>query len=129
MRGGREKENGNLRKLSSNEVGVRKFAKEDFMNKLKTIVFGSLVAGSLIAAAGPALARVEWRDVINDRARLRMDYDELAQNRRQLDWDLDHGASRYQLDRDHQAIQDKLDDIRRNRETLQRDTRDYEDLS
>jgi hypothetical protein len=45
------------------------------MNKLKTIVFGSLVAGSLIASAGPALARVEWRDVINDRARLRMDYD------------------------------------------------------
>ena len=99
------------------------------MNKLKTIVFGSLVAGSLIASAGPALARVEWRDVINDRARLRMDYDELAQNRRQLDWDLDHEASRYQLDRDHQAIQDKLDDIRRNREALQRDTRDYEDLS
>ena len=99
------------------------------MNKLKTIVFGSLVAGSLIASAGPALARVEWRDIVNDRARLRMDYDELAQNRRQLDWDLDHEASRYQLDRDHQAIQDKLDDIRRNRETLQRDTRDYEDLS
>jgi hypothetical protein len=99
------------------------------MNKLKTIVFGSLVAGSLIASAGPALARVEWRDIVNDRARLRMDYDELAQNRRQLDWDLDHEASRYQLDRDHQAIQDKLDDIRRNREALQRDTRDYEDLS
>ena len=36
------------------------------MNKSKTIVFGSLVAGSLIASAGPALARVEWRDIVND---------------------------------------------------------------
>ena len=74
------------------------------MNKLRTIVLGSFVAGSLIASAASALARVEWRDIVNDRTRLRMDYDELAQNRRQLDWDLDHEASSYQLDRDHQAV-------------------------
>ena len=99
------------------------------MNKLKTILFGSFVAGSLIASAGPALARVEWRDIVNDRARLRMAYDELAQNRRQLDWDLDHGASSYQLNRDHRAINNTLDTINRERETLRRDMSDFEDFS
>src|SRR5713101_5835172 len=98
------------------------------MKKLRTIVFGGLVAGSLIASAGPALARVEWRDIVNDRARLRMDNDELAQNRRQLDWDLDHGASSYRLDRDHQAIEYSLDKNRTDRETLRRDMRNYEDF-
>jgi hypothetical protein len=99
------------------------------MNKLRTIVFGSLVAGSLIASAGPALARVEWRDIVNDRARLRTDNDELAQNRRQLDWDLDHRASSYQLDRDHRAIEISLENIRRDREILRRDMTDFEDNS
>jgi len=99
------------------------------MKKLRTIVFGSLIAGSLIASAGPALGRVEWRDIVNDRARLRMDNDELAQNRRQLDWDLDHGASSYQLDRDHRAINNTLDTINRERETLRRDMSDFEDFS
>jgi len=99
------------------------------MNKLRTIVFGSLVAVSLVASAGPALARVEWRDIVNDRARLRTDNDELAQNRRQLDRDLDHRASSYQLDRDHRAIEISLENIRRDREILRRDMRDFEDNS
>ena len=99
------------------------------MNKLRTILLGSFVTGSLIASAGPALARVEWRDIVNDRAKLRMDYEELARNRRQLDQDIDLGASSYQLDRDHRVIEDKLADIRRNREILRRDMDDFEDYS
>jgi hypothetical protein len=100
--------------------------KGGFMNKVRTIIFGSLVAGSLVATAAPALARVDWNDIVNDRTRLQTDSEELAQNRRQLDWDIDHGASSYQLDRDHRAIQNKLDDIRRDRETLRRDMSDYD---
>jgi hypothetical protein len=99
------------------------------MNKLRTVVFGSLIAGSLMVSAAPALARVEWRDIMRDRERLRMDNEELARNRRQLDWDLDHGASSYQLDRDHRAVQNSLEDIRRDREILQRDMSDFEDYS
>ena len=99
------------------------------MNKLKTIVFSSLVAGSLIIPATSALARVEWRDIQNDRARLRMSQEELARNRQQLDWDLDHGGTRYELDRDHRAIQNSMEDVRRDRQTLQRDMTDYENFS
>jgi len=66
---------------------------------------------------------------MRDRERLRMDNEELARNRRQLDWDLDHGASSYQLDTDHRAIQNSLEDIRRDREILQRDMSDFEDYS
>ena len=99
------------------------------MNKLRTVVFGSLVAGSLMVSVVPAIARVEWRDIMRDRERLRMDNEELARNRRQLDWDLDHGASSYQLDTDHRAIQNSLEDIRRDREILQRDMSDFEDYS
>ena len=95
------------------------------MDSLRAILLRSLVAGSLILSAGPALARVEWRDVESDRARLRMDYDELARNRRQLDLDLDRGASSYQLDRHHRAIEKNLDDIRRDREILRRTLREY----
>ena len=80
------------------------------MERLKAIIFGSLVVGSLIASAAPALARVEWRDIENDRARLRMNNDELALNRRQLDLDLERRASPYQLDRDHRAIEKILED-------------------
>ncbi len=95
------------------------------MDRLKTILFGTLVAGSLILSAGPAWARVEWRDVENDQARLRMSYDELARNRRQLDLALDRRASSYELDRYHRAIEKNLDDIRRDRDILRRTLREY----
>jgi hypothetical protein len=99
------------------------------MNRLKTILFGGLVAGSLALPMASALARVEWKDIRDDRAKLRMDYDEVARARRQLDWDLDHGASAYQIERDHRAIQNALEDVRRDREILQRDMIDYENFS
>ena len=55
------------------------------MNKLKSIVFSSLIAGSLAIPATSAFARVEWRDISNDRAQLRTAQEELARNRQQLD--------------------------------------------
>jgi hypothetical protein len=99
------------------------------MNRLKTIFFGSLVAGSLALPAASVLARVEWRDIRDDRAKVEMSNQELARARRQLDWDLDHGASRFQIERDHRAIQNALEDVRRDREILQRDMIDYENYS
>jgi chromosome segregation ATPase len=100
------------------------------MNRLRRIVFGSLVAGSLLLSAGPTLARVDWRDIQNGREKLLTDYDELARNRRQLEWDLDHGASSYQIERDRRAVENTLEDVRRDRELLRRDMRDFsEDLS
>jgi len=99
------------------------------MNKLKSIVFSSLIAGSLAIPATSAFARVEWRDISNDRAQLRTAQEELARNRQQLDFDFDHGASNYQLDRDHRAIQQSMEDVRRARETLRRDMTDYEEYS
>ncbi len=98
------------------------------MHRFKTIVFGGLVAGSLMISAGAAIAQVSWRDVDSDRDRLRMGYNDLDRNRDQLNWDLDHGASSYQIDRDQRAIQDNLRDIRRDRDILQRDLRDMRDF-
>jgi hypothetical protein len=97
------------------------------MNKVRSILFGSLLAGSLALPAGPALARVEWRDLENTRARLQAGTEELARNRRQLDLDIDRGASSYQIDRDRRAVEKNLDDIRRDREILRRDLREYSD--
>jgi len=98
-------------------------------NKLRTIIFGSVLAGSLALPAASALARVDWRDLENDRARLRTDYEELAQARRQREWDMYHHATGYQLRMDDQAIQNKLDDIRRDREILAQDRFDYDNFS
>ncbi len=96
------------------------------MNRLRTVVFGGLVAGSLIMSAGSALAQADWRDVRHDQERLRMDNDELARRRNQLDFDLDHRASSYQIDGDYRAIENSLDTIHRDRETLRRDLRDLQ---
>ena len=97
-------------------------------SKLKTIVLGTLVAGSLVAPAGPLLAREDWhgrhddrawtsirRDIGNDRRDLRQDYAELARARRQRAFDRWHHVGRRRLAWDHQHIQDLLNDIRNDR--------------
>ena len=96
------------------------------MDRLKTIVFGGLVAASLIISARPALAG-DWhrsyryhrsddvrdlrRDIHNDRGELGYYYRDLIRNRRHLDQDLRLGANRHQIARDRRAIQTDLDNI------------------
>jgi len=91
------------------------------MNRLKTIVFGSLVAGSLIISAGPTMADWHWSAQDhrwNRRADLRSDYNDLAQARRQLDYDIHHHASRKKIARDDQRVQELLNDIHQDRRDL-----------
>ena len=104
----------------------REPGKESFMDRLKAIVFGGLVASSLIISAGPALAG-DWHrpyryhrwddvrdlrsDIHNDRRDLDYYHRDLIRNRRHLDQDLRLGANRHQIARDRRAIQTDLDNI------------------
>jgi hypothetical protein len=97
--------------------------------KLKNLILGGFVAGSLMLPAGAVSARTDWRDIRNDQARLESDDAQLTQARRQLEWDLEHRASAYQIERDHRAIQSALDDFQRDHELMRRDTADYENFS
>jgi hypothetical protein len=122
--------------LSSN--WVRKFGKDGLMERLRAIVFGSLVAGSLLISAGPALAG-DWhkpdryhrwddarglrRDIHNDRADLAYYYRDLERNRRHLDHDRRIGANRHQIARDQRAIQTDLDRIHSIRGDIWQDRR------
>ena len=106
------------------------------MGKLKTIISGSLITGSLIMAAAPALAIDEWyrspreirRDILSNQDALRRQYDELAAARRQLDWDIEHGASRRRIADDRQRIQDALNDIASLERDIRQDRRELLDL-
>jgi len=88
------------------------------MNRLKTIVFGTLVAGSLIISAGPAMADWHWSHRDARRQDLRQDYRDLAEARRQLDYDIHHHASRKKIARDDQRVQGLLNDIHQDRRDL-----------
>lgn len=101
------------------------------MNKLRAIVAGSLVAGTLIASAVPALADgwfwsrrdtrwgdSRWRDnrcCASGYTRRDFDYyrNDLARNRYELDKDLRNGAGSREIARDRQAIQTDLETLRR----------------
>ncbi len=108
--------------------------------KFKTIFLGTLVAGSLVASAGPLLAWENWhgrhdnhrwtgirRDMGNDRRDLRQDHAELARARRQLAFDRWHHAGRGRLAWDHQHIQDLLNDIHNDRRDLRWDRHEWFD--
>jgi hypothetical protein len=100
------------------------------MDRLKIIVFGGLVAGSLIIS-GLAMAGEDWhrpyryhrwsdvrdrrRDIHNDRADL--DY----YHRDLIDQDIRLGANRHQIARDRRAIQTDLDNIRNIRRDIWQD--------
>ena len=79
--------------------------------------------------AGVAFARVDWRDIRQDQTRLDDDNARLSEARRQLDFDLDHGARTYQIEEDHRAIREALEDLRRDRELMRQDRMDYENFS
>jgi hypothetical protein len=96
------------------------------MNKLRAVVAGGLVAGSLIASAGPALAYdwfwsrrdARWSDYRccnNGYTRRDLEYyrRDLARNRYELDKDLRNGASSREIARDRRAIQTDLETLRR----------------
>ena len=97
--------------------------------KIKNLVLGSFVAGSLMLPAQAVFARVDWRDIRNDQARLASDDAELTQARRQLELDLERGARSFQIEQDHRAIQRALENFRRDHEVMRRDTMDYDNLS
>ncbi|HEY7166000.1 MAG TPA: hypothetical protein VIB79_15635 [Candidatus Binatia bacterium] len=97
--------------------------------KLKSLILGSLVTGSLMLPAGAAFARVDWRDIRQDQARVDADNAQVREARRQLDFDLDHGARGYQIEQDHRAIQNALEDLRSDRELMRRDMADYDNFS
>ena len=88
--------------------------------KLRKMIFGSLIAGSLLASAGPLMAHDYWHWSERDRrwyrrAELRSDYRDLAAARRQLEYDRRHHASRRRIAEDEARIREIERDIRADR--------------
>jgi hypothetical protein len=88
--------------------------------KLTTIALGSLVAGSLLMSAGPVMAHDYWHWSAHEhrwarRADLRSDRRDLAEARRQLEYDRHHHASRRRIAEDEARIRDIERDIRADR--------------
>jgi hypothetical protein len=86
--------------------------------KVRNFLFGGLVAGSLLASAIPAMARDYWHWNNNRwdrRADIRSDQHDLAQARRQLDWDRSHRASHRTIVQDETRISDIERDLREDR--------------
>jgi outer membrane murein-binding lipoprotein Lpp len=88
--------------------------------KLRKMIFGSLIAGSLLASAGPVMAHDYWHWSERDRrwvrrAELRSDYRDLAAARRQLEYDRRHHASRRRIAEDEARIREIERDIRADR--------------
>ena len=74
------------------------------MGKMKKLVLGGLIAGTLMASAGPVLADSPWRWgrpnlARSSRSELRSDYARLEAARARLEYDRRHNASRYRLAR------------------------------
>jgi hypothetical protein len=93
--------------------------------KMTGLIFGSLVLGSLAVSSNSAMAQYDWRWSEREhrwerRADLRRDYRELEEARRQLEFDLRHGASRRRIADDEARIRDLEDNIRAERRELSR---------
>jgi hypothetical protein len=97
-----------------------------FMNaKIKTMVFGSLIAGSLLMAAGPAMGHDYrgWSERDrrwSRRAELRSDYRELARARHKLEYDRARHAPRWIIAQDLARIRQIENEIRADRRALNR---------
>lgn len=92
-------------------------------NRMQTLVFAAIVAGSLMLQTTPAVARDYWHwsereHRWNRRADLRSDYRDLAEARRQLEWDRRHHASRRKILEDEARIRDLERDIHQDRRAL-----------
>jgi len=85
--------------------------------KTKSLMSTTVLAGILVLPAAPAMARDYWHWFEKDhrwehRADLRSDEKDLAQARRQLDYDRAHHASRRTIAQDEARIKDIERDIR-----------------
>ena len=85
--------------------------------KVKSLMSSTVLAGTLILSAAPAMARDYWHWQERDhrwerRVDLRSDQRDLAQARRQLDYDRAHRASRRTIAQDDARIRDIERDIR-----------------
>ena len=94
--------------------------------KIKSILFGSLIVGSLMMVAGPVLAHDygRWSEREHQwwsrRAELRRDYRDLERARRQLEYDRAHHAPRWIIAQDLARIRDIENEIRADRRALNR---------
>ena len=91
--------------------------------KINGLIFGSLILGSLAVSTNSAMAQWRWSD--NEerwerRAELRRESRELEDARRQLDYDLRRGASRWRIAEDEARIRAIEDAIRADRRELSR---------
>jgi hypothetical protein len=85
--------------------------------KVKSLMSSTVLAGSLILSAAPAMARDYWHWHDKDqkwerRADLRSDRRDLDQARRQLEYNRTHHASRRTIAQDEARIRDIERDIR-----------------
>jgi hypothetical protein len=92
-------------------------------NKFKRLFFTAIVGGCLMLEAAPALAHEYWHWAARERrwerrADLRSDYRDLAEARRQLEWDLRHNASRRKIAEDRARIRDMEREIRDDRRAM-----------
>jgi len=97
------------------------------MKKLtyKNIVFGGLLAGSLIGAA-PVHA-IERGEIRHDQQVIDRDQEQLARDRDIYDRHLRNGAGRRQLALDEERISEDEARLRRDMAELRRDRRDFSD--
>jgi hypothetical protein len=95
------------------------------VSKIKTLVMGGLVMGSLALSAGSVFARDYWhwseqQHRWDRRADIRSDYRDLNQARRQLDYDRAHHATRRVIARDLERVNAIENDIREDRHAFNR---------
>jgi hypothetical protein len=80
-------------------------------SQTRSLVLGVLITGSLVTSSVPVMARDYWHWHEKDhrwehRADLRTDERDLAQARRQLEYDRSHRASRRMIAQDEARIRD-----------------------
>jgi hypothetical protein len=90
--------------------------------KTRTILVGLIASGSLMMQTVPAFADY-WHWVAHEhrwerRADIRSDRRDLAEARRQLQWDLDHHASRRKIAEDRARVRDLERDIHVDRRAM-----------
>ena len=91
--------------------------------RTQTLLVAAILTGSLTLQAVPALAHDYWHWAAREhrwerRTDIRSDRRDLAEARRQLDWDLQHHASRRKIAQDRARIADLERDIHEDRRAM-----------